>query len=78
MCGIFGISGHDDAARLTHLGLYSLQHRGQESAGIVAVKDGVAHGKLAMGLMGSTGTSVPLITFAPVLHTPTFSYFRVI
>lgn len=54
MCGIFGISGHDDAARLTHLGLYSLQHRGQESAGIVAVNDGVAHGKLAMGLMGDT------------------------
>ena len=37
MCGIFGISGHADAAALTHLGLYSLQHRGQESAGIVAV-----------------------------------------
>ena len=54
MCGIFGISGHDDAARLTHLGLYSLQHRGQESAGIVAVKDGKARGKVAMGLMGDT------------------------
>jgi amidophosphoribosyltransferase len=37
MCGIFGIYGHDHAAALTHLGLYSLQHRGQESAGIVAV-----------------------------------------
>ncbi|MCX5755288.1 MAG: amidophosphoribosyltransferase [Gemmatimonadetes bacterium] len=54
MCGIFGISGHDDAARLTHLGLYSLQHRGQESAGIVAVEHGVARGKVAMGLMGDT------------------------
>ena len=35
MCGIFGIHGHPDAAALSHLGLYSLQHRGQESAGIV-------------------------------------------
>ena len=37
MCGIFGIYGHDHAAAMTHLGLYSLQHRGQESTGIVAV-----------------------------------------
>jgi amidophosphoribosyltransferase len=52
MCGIFGISPHPDAATLTHLGLYSLQHRGQESAGIVAVGDGQAHGLRAMGLVG--------------------------
>lgn len=37
MCGVFGIIGADNAAELTHLGLYSLQHRGQESAGIVAI-----------------------------------------
>jgi len=35
-CGIFGIYNHPQAARLTYLGLYALQHRGQESAGIVA------------------------------------------
>jgi amidophosphoribosyltransferase len=35
-CGVFGIFGHEEAARLTYLGLYSLQHRGQESAGIVS------------------------------------------
>jgi amidophosphoribosyltransferase len=35
-CGLFGIFGHPEAARLTYLGLYALQHRGQESAGIVA------------------------------------------
>ncbi|NOX96859.1 MAG: amidophosphoribosyltransferase [Nitrospirae bacterium] len=38
-CGIFGVFGHKDAAELTYLGLYALQHRGQESAGIV-VSDG--------------------------------------
>src|SRR5438270_2105876 len=37
MCGIFGIYGNEHAAAMTHLGLYSLQHRGQESSGIVAV-----------------------------------------
>ena len=35
-CGIFGIFGHPEAASLTSLGLYALQHRGQESAGIAA------------------------------------------
>ena len=38
-CGIFGIFGHPEAANMTYLGLYALQHRGQESAGI-AVSDG--------------------------------------
>ncbi len=38
-CGVFGIWNNPDAARLTYLGLYSLQHRGQESAGI-AISDG--------------------------------------
>ena len=35
-CGVFGISGHPEAANLTYLGLYALQHRGQESAGIAS------------------------------------------
>src|SRR2546422_3199937 len=34
-CGVFGIYGHPNAAELTYYGLYALQHRGQESAGIV-------------------------------------------
>jgi amidophosphoribosyltransferase len=52
MCGIFGVTGHSEAAALAHLGLYSLQHRGQESAGIVAVDaDGVAYATRAMGLV---------------------------
>jgi len=49
-CGVFGIYGHDDAARLTYLGLYQLQHRGQESCGIVA-SDGVLRSERAMGLV---------------------------
>ncbi len=40
-CGVFGVIGHSEAARLTYLGLYALQHRGQESAGIVT-SDGTA------------------------------------
>jgi amidophosphoribosyltransferase len=36
MCGIFGIQGHDEAANIAYLGLHALQHRGQESAGVVA------------------------------------------
>lgn len=52
MCGIFGIHGCEEAARVTHLGLYSLQHRGQESAGIVAIaKDGTAKTVRKMGLV---------------------------
>src|SRR5690348_2755609 len=39
-CGVFGIFGHPEAANMTYLGLYALQHRGQESAGI-ASSDGV-------------------------------------
>ena len=36
MCGIFGISGHPEAARMAYFGLYALQHRGQESTGIAS------------------------------------------
>jgi amidophosphoribosyltransferase len=52
MCGIFGIRGHGDAAAIVQLGLYSLQHRGQESAGIVAVDEtGAARARRTMGLV---------------------------
>lgn len=37
MCGVFGVLGHPEAARITYLGLHALQHRGQESAGIVTL-----------------------------------------
>jgi amidophosphoribosyltransferase len=49
MCGIFGIESHDDAANLVYLGLYALQHRGQESAGIVSCDDKHVHVERGMG-----------------------------
>jgi amidophosphoribosyltransferase len=61
MCGIFGVSGAEQAAAVVHLGLYSLQHRGQESAGIVAIdEDGNARVARKMGLVsdGFDGSSV--------------------
>jgi amidophosphoribosyltransferase len=48
-CGVFGIYGHPDAARLTYLGLYALQHRGQESCGIVASDGSELRLERAMG-----------------------------
>jgi amidophosphoribosyltransferase len=50
-CGLFGVCGYPDAAPLTYYGLYALQHRGQESAGISVVRDqGIAEHK-GMGLV---------------------------
>ena len=50
-CGVFGIFGHPEAAKLAYLGIYALQHRGQESAGI-ASSDGVdVHAHKALGLV---------------------------
>ncbi len=52
MCGIFGVRGTPDAAAIAHLGLYSLQHRGQESAGIVVADDAhTARAARGMGLV---------------------------
>ncbi|HEX8185664.1 MAG TPA: amidophosphoribosyltransferase, partial [Blastocatellia bacterium] len=48
-CGVFGIFNHEEAARLTYLGLYSLQHRGQESAGIVSSDGARLHAARGMG-----------------------------
>jgi len=50
-CGVFGVQGHPEAANITYLGLYALQHRGQESAGIVAVDAGQHRVHRAMGLV---------------------------
>ena len=50
-CGVVGVYGHPDAANLVYLGLYALQHRGQESAGIVASNNGRMHLEVGMGLV---------------------------
>ncbi len=59
-CGIFAIYGHEEAAKLTYFGLYALQHRGQESAGIVVSDGKQVREHKAMGL-------VPEIFDEPVL-----------
>lgn len=48
-CGVFGIFDHEEAARLTYLGLYALQHRGQESAGMVSSDGKRLHQVRGMG-----------------------------
>lgn len=50
-CGVFGVFGHPDAAILTYLGLYALQHRGQEGAGIVVSDGGQLRGHRGVGLV---------------------------
>jgi amidophosphoribosyltransferase len=50
-CGVFGVFGHPNAAELTYYGLYALQHRGQESAGIVTCDNRQFHTHRGMGLV---------------------------
>lgn len=50
-CGVFGVFGHPEAANLTYLGLYALQHRGQEGAGIVSSDGKQLYSEKGMGLV---------------------------
>jgi amidophosphoribosyltransferase len=50
-CGLFGVLGNPDASRQTYLGLYALQHRGQESSGIVTSDGNCLHGYKELGLV---------------------------
>lgn len=50
-CGVFGIKPYPESANLTYLGLYALQHRGQEAAGIASLKDGKLRCHKQMGLV---------------------------
>ncbi|MFP4466285.1 MAG: amidophosphoribosyltransferase [Candidatus Goldiibacteriota bacterium] len=50
-CGIVGVHGHTEASTLAYLGLYALQHRGQESAGIVSMENGRPYELKKMGLV---------------------------
>jgi amidophosphoribosyltransferase len=56
MCGIFGIYNHSEAANLAYLGLYALQHRGQESAGIVSSDGAQLYHYRQMGLVAEIFT----------------------
>ncbi len=50
-CGVFGVFNHPEASNLTYLGLYALQHRGQESCGIVSSDGSTLHSHKSMGLV---------------------------
>jgi amidophosphoribosyltransferase len=51
-CGVMGVWNFEEAARLTYLGLYAIQHRGQESAGIVSLHEGRHISYKGLGLVG--------------------------
>ena len=60
-CGVFGIFGHDDAAAVTALGLHALQHRGQESCGIVAYDGRRFNQERRLGLVGDNFNKADVI-----------------
>jgi len=63
-CGLFGIFGHPEAAHLTYLGLYALQHRGQESAGIVSSEGVRLRLEKGMGLVNDVFSNERLQTLS--------------
>ena len=64
-CGVFGVFGHPDAAALTALGLHALQHRGQESAGIVTFDGQNFNNEPYLGLVGDHFTKSSVIDKLP-------------
>ena len=64
-CGVFGVFGHEDASALTALGLHALQHRGQESAGIVSFDGKNFNNQLNLGLVGDYFTKEKVIKRLP-------------
>jgi amidophosphoribosyltransferase len=64
-CGVFGVYGHPDAAALTALGLHALQHRGQESAGIVAYDGEQFNAHRGPGLVSDNFSSKDVIAKLP-------------
>jgi amidophosphoribosyltransferase len=63
-CGVVAIYGHPEAAKMAYLGLYALQHRGQESAGICTTDGSVIHTHKAMGHVADIFT-LPVIATLP-------------
>jgi amidophosphoribosyltransferase len=71
-CGVFAVYGHPEAAKLTYLGLYALQHRGQESAGIVATDGREMRDHKGMGEVAEVFTEPvmgTLVGHAAIGHT---------
>src|SRR5262245_60827046 len=71
MCGVVGIYGHPESANLAYLGLHALQHRGQESAGIVATDGERLRAVREMGHVGeifTAGRLAHLKGFAAIGH----------
>lgn len=60
-CAVFGIWNHEEASRMTYLGLYAMQHRGQESAGIVTLNDGGHLIHKGLGLVGDVFSDEELV-----------------
>ena len=60
MCGVFGVFNHPEAANLAYLGLHALQHRGQESAGVVSNDRGMLHAVRDMGHVADVFTQAKL------------------
>lgn len=63
-CGIVGVSGADNASELTFLGLYALQHRGQEAAGICAISGGRARLHKELGLVSDVFSAARIESLA--------------
>ncbi len=64
-CGVFGVFGRSDAAVICTLGLHSLQHRGQEAAGIVSYDGNTFHAERHVGLIGDTFSKPSVIERLP-------------
>ncbi len=71
-CGVFGIYGHPEASKLAYLGLYALQHRGQESAGIASADGTRVRAVRQMGYVNeifNESTLAPLVGNIAIGHT---------
>ncbi len=71
-CGVFGIYGHAEASKMAYLGLYSLQHRGQESAGIASADGARVRAVRQMGYVNeifNEATLAPLVGNIAIGHT---------
>ena len=84
MCGIFGIYGHPQAALMTYFGLYALQHRGQESTGIVTCERDELSGKVkinfhkGLGLVADVFQQINIHVFQRQALSLSLQYLRLI